>query len=593
MAATAAASVLAVSIVSFAIALRIIASLHPHSGMGQPPMYGDLEAQRHWVEVTRALPPIDWYRNTTDNDLQYWGIDYPPLSAYHSWVVGTTAKYALRALYNTSEARRIYESAFGLHVSRGSETTETIIIMRVSSLITDVVVYFPAAILVAHAIAEALCATVVPAAKAREKIFGSEVMEVRDVAFGITLSCLLLVPLPLILVDHAHFQYNSASLGLILWCVYLMADPRRASPSLTRQVLGCVCGVAAILFKQMSLYFAPAIAFFALAEAVRYARFSRLRTIVKGVPIPPKRRFSFVRFIACAALHLLFTATLVAACFSPFDPQDVLRRVFPVQRGLYEDKVANVWCSVSLIFKLQRFFANNVPKLMICCATATSLAFLPGCGSALKTLFGSDNANDRPLVAFRSFVLMLHVSAGSFFLFSYQVHEKSVLLFLLPASLLLAYFSALWFLKSRFNLVPTAMSNTNDLRHCGSRSRSFLWFHTIAMFSLYPLAAKDDLVALCCGMEWLLIAPICLRNILHMQSATRVGFEDVRAVIDVAAIFAIHVVDAVYVPPPHLPAISTMLFVIYSCAGFVIALLSSTKMCFEKTLPLDMKEKHQ
>ena len=33
----------------------------------------------------------DWYHNTSDNDLQYWGLDYPPLTAYHSWLVGEAA----------------------------------------------------------------------------------------------------------------------------------------------------------------------------------------------------------------------------------------------------------------------------------------------------------------------------------------------------------------------------------------------------------------------------------------------------------------------------------------------------------------------
>lgn len=26
------------------------------------------------------------YFNTTNNDLNYWGLDYPPLTAYHSWI---------------------------------------------------------------------------------------------------------------------------------------------------------------------------------------------------------------------------------------------------------------------------------------------------------------------------------------------------------------------------------------------------------------------------------------------------------------------------------------------------------------------------
>lgn len=47
-------------------------------------MHGDFEAQRHWMEITNHLPPSFWYFY----DLQYWGLDYPPLTAYHSWVAG-------------------------------------------------------------------------------------------------------------------------------------------------------------------------------------------------------------------------------------------------------------------------------------------------------------------------------------------------------------------------------------------------------------------------------------------------------------------------------------------------------------------------
>ena len=28
------------------------------------------------------------YTNTSSNDLMYWGLDYPPLTAYHSWICG-------------------------------------------------------------------------------------------------------------------------------------------------------------------------------------------------------------------------------------------------------------------------------------------------------------------------------------------------------------------------------------------------------------------------------------------------------------------------------------------------------------------------
>lgn len=55
-----------------------------YSGFRSPPMHGDFEAQRHWMEVTAHLPVSQWYWY----DLEWWGLDYPPLTAYHSWMLG-------------------------------------------------------------------------------------------------------------------------------------------------------------------------------------------------------------------------------------------------------------------------------------------------------------------------------------------------------------------------------------------------------------------------------------------------------------------------------------------------------------------------
>lgn len=53
-------------------------------GSGEPPLHGDFEAHRHWMEITNHLPMSLWYFH----DLEYWGLDYPPLMAYHSWLMG-------------------------------------------------------------------------------------------------------------------------------------------------------------------------------------------------------------------------------------------------------------------------------------------------------------------------------------------------------------------------------------------------------------------------------------------------------------------------------------------------------------------------
>lgn len=77
-----------ISISLFALLVRVAVSLHPYSGAGKPPKYGDFEAQRHWMEITLNLPASEWYRNSTANDLSYWGLDYPPLTAYQSYIHG-------------------------------------------------------------------------------------------------------------------------------------------------------------------------------------------------------------------------------------------------------------------------------------------------------------------------------------------------------------------------------------------------------------------------------------------------------------------------------------------------------------------------
>ena len=41
--------------------LRWSVSLNPYSGANTPPIFGDYEAQRHWMEITHHLPWREWY----------------------------------------------------------------------------------------------------------------------------------------------------------------------------------------------------------------------------------------------------------------------------------------------------------------------------------------------------------------------------------------------------------------------------------------------------------------------------------------------------------------------------------------------------
>lgn len=121
-------------IVLISVTIRYLISLNTFSGRirvslliighAKPPMFGDMEAQRHWMEITVHLPRYDWfgasfmihyrYRNTKDNDLQYWGLDYPPLTAFHEYLMGSVVDH-------------VFPSIIALHSSQGIETDQSIV----------------------------------------------------------------------------------------------------------------------------------------------------------------------------------------------------------------------------------------------------------------------------------------------------------------------------------------------------------------------------------------------------------------------------------------------------------------------------------
>jgi len=131
----------------------------------------------------------------------------------------------------------------------------------------------------------------------------------------------------------------------------------------------------------------------------------------------------------------------------------VVKRCFPFGRGLFEDKVANFWCSLDVVVKLKHTL--SIPDLAKLSGGVTLLLALP---ANLHLLI-------RPNIS--NLVLSLTSTALAFFLFSFQVHEKSILLAVVPAVLL-------------YGEAP-------------SLRITIPWFTTVATFSMMPLLLKDGL----------------------------------------------------------------------------------------------------
>ncbi|PWA83911.1 ALG6, ALG8 glycosyltransferase family [Artemisia annua] len=130
---------------------------------------------------------------------------------------------------------------------------------------------------------------------------------------------------------------------------------------------------------------------------------------------------------------------------------EVLSRLAPFERGIYEDYVANFWYTTSVLIKWKRLFTT--PSLKLLSLTMTVSSCLP---SMFLQIRSPSN---------RGFLYGQLNSAFSFYLFSFQVHEKSILLPLLPATILAV-----------------------------EEPFVFQWFTQFALLSMFPLLIRDKLL---------------------------------------------------------------------------------------------------
>lgn len=441
------------------------------------------------MEITTNLHPRDWYKNTIDNDLNYWGLDYPPLSAYVSYIIGRVIA--------------IFEpETIMLHSSRGYETSTSRVLMRTSVILADVLIFFPALLL----LVQKLCNTTIK--KGEERAIAT----FRTIAFCVTLPSLLLI-------DHTHFQYNNISIGLFLLSLFCFGSDRHG--------LGAILFCSSIFFKQLSLYYVLAIYAFLYTNLFQKLMLEKTQKVVGYVT---KIMFAIVASILC---------TFAPWISSKNDVLTVLKRLFPVGRGLYEDKVANVWCSISIFIKLHRILGNE--SLFVICTITTVMASLPFAFAIAR------NPNLKKLLLCSSGVSL------ATFLFSYQVHEKQVVLPLMPLAAL----------HHEYPLVS-------------------IWMSLTAAFSVFPLLLREKSVL---AYVVTIFLHLLLYQMLNCNPESR--FWDMKRS-NLLRIFSIGLgATAIFInclqifldPPSQLPDVFTMMNSIFACANlccvyFMLLLLS-------------------
>ncbi|XP_037898257.1 probable dolichyl pyrophosphate Man9GlcNAc2 alpha-1,3-glucosyltransferase isoform X3 [Glossina fuscipes] len=455
--------------VCFSIAIRAAVSLHSYSGANKPPMYGDYEAQRHWQEITYNFSPKGWYKNSSNNNLEYWGLDYPPLTAYHSYV-------------NAYIASKINSSFVDLKTSHGFESERHKTFMRSTVLAADTLIYLPACILVASFI---------------DKVFKQNIF---------LQLCVLFVTYPgLILIDNGHFQYNNISLGLLLLAVYFILTDSNNLAALSFSL--------ALNYKQMELYHAFPFFTYLLRSCLVENCFSR----------------KLIKFLKIACVVTLTFLALWLPWLTSLDSLiSTASRLFPLSRGVFEDKVANIWCSLNVIYKFKNKFVNT--QMALICLVTTLSAALP------------TNLNLFACGKKETFLYTLQNTATAFFLFSFQVHEKSILLVALPSICL-------------YGFMPFAVT-------C---------FLKVSILSILPLIIKDGLTI---AYFSLVVAYNAILNaFLAEQESERHmsnnSLQRLNKVLDFLILIAS--LAAVWLPPPsHLPHLWAVIISVICCGFFLI-----------------------
>ncbi len=425
---------------------------------------------------------------------------------------------------------------FSLFSSRGFEDQLLKVYMRATVLVSEYLIYIPAAIILIRNL--------------------SRLRGINKWKSSVALVAILMQP-STILIDHAHFQYNTVMLGFVLASISSMLAGR--------SLWGCVFFVAALSFKQMALYYAPAIFAYLLGSCL--------------APRLNIRRFVAIAGVTAVSFAVMFGPLLLGALYdshrgiSPtpnlktpplpsylsslpitldtkafyypllLQVTQSLHRIFPFARGLFEDKVANAWCVIHTVHKLNRY---SIPLLQRASLTATFISILP-------TLITISYFPRRELLPWA-----MASTAWGFYLCSFQVHEKSVLLPLLPMTVLLGGEAGL-----------------------GIEIRAWVgWANLLGCWTLFPLLKRDELrvpyFVLSLLWAYLLGLPPTSLSLYFGRQSRKGGLSMPIKILHLGfytAMVAWHFVEAFVEPPQGKPDLWVVLNCIIGAVGFVVCLL--------------------
>lgn len=166
----------------------------------------------------------------------------------------------------------------------------------------------------------------------------------------LTIFLLVVFNVGLLLVDHVHFQYNGALLGLLLLCADSVQRGQDSRLALYFSVL--------VLAKHLFATLAPVVGVFLLRRALDRSVLSR------------SQRLSLPHLATILASHAAAVALCLGAAFGPFvalggveQLRQMMTRLFPFARGLVHAYWApNCWALYCAADKLLALLAQRYPE---------------------------------------------------------------------------------------------------------------------------------------------------------------------------------------------------------------------------------------
>lgn len=364
----------------------------------------DFDVHRNWLSITSLLPLKEWYLENTNQ----WTLDYPPFFAYFEWFL---SRFIPQSVADDGCLELVPVGNYGF---------KTVVFQRSTVIITEIVLFL----------------------SLQWFINTSATLRERKRNFVIS-SSIVLSP-GLFIIDHIHFQYNGFLFGILILSIVNAKLGNHLACGFWFAVLLC--------FKHIFLYIAPAYFIYLLSAYCLN-------------PLPSTKIKSFndiINLINWKNLFKLGSTVLLVffIAFAPFAYYGVLpqlfARLFPFSRGLTHAYWApNIWALYSFTDRLLIQISKKIPIIYkIFNKTKSSIelnhesltrgivgdvkfSFLPQIEpnhTFLLTLF-YQVMSLIPLFfqpKFERFIGSISLCAYSSFLFGWHVHEKAIMLIIIP-----------------------------------------------------------------------------------------------------------------------------------------------------------------